>query len=122
MFNLTPAAARQIQRAAIDTGAEQLVLRIAAKVENDGSLHYGMGFDEPSEQDLKLLIEGVAVVIGHESQELLEETTLDFVELEPGTFHFIFADNRDTDLHAGAPSGCGSGCAGGSCGTSGACH
>ncbi len=122
MFNLTPAAARQIQQAAFDSGAERLVLRIAAKVETDGSLHYGMGFDEPSEQDLKLLIEGVAVVIGNESQELLEETTLDFVELEPGAFHFIFADNRAIDLHGGAPSGCGSGCAGGSCGTSGGCH
>lgn len=122
MFNLTPAAARQIQQAAIDTGAEQLVLRIAAKVETDGSLHYGMGFDEASEQDLKLLIEGVSVVIGDESQELLNETTLDFVELEPGAFHFIFADSRDTDPHGGVRSGCGSGCAGGSCGTSGGCH
>ena len=36
MFNLTPAAARQIQQAAFDSGAERLVLRIAAKVETDG--------------------------------------------------------------------------------------
>lgn len=121
MFTLTQAAARQVLQAATESGAGQMVLRIAARQDSDGSLHYGMGFDESSEDDLKLLIEGVAIVIGPESQELLDETTLDFVELDPGAFNFIFVDGRASEQSSSSPSECGS-CGAGSCSTGGGCH
>ena len=111
MFTLTSAAARQIQQAASDSGAQEMALRIAAKVDADGSMQYGMGFDDPKDEDMKLDLDGVAVVIADESQALLDDTTLDYVELEPGEFNFIFIDGRQAQ---GAPEpapsgGCGSG-------------
>ena len=125
MFTLTSAAARQIQQAASASGADEMALRIAARIEADGSMQYGMGFDDPKDEDMKLDLEGVAVVIADESQELLDDTTLDYVELEPGEFNFIFIDARQSQ---GAPEpapsgGCGSGgCSTGGCASKGRTH
>nr|MDP2192224.1 iron-sulfur cluster biosynthesis family protein [Rhodoferax sp.] len=125
MFTLTSAAARQIQQTANSSGALEMALRIAAKVDADGSMQYGMGFDDPKDEDMKLDLDGVAVVIADESQELLADTVLDYVELEPGEFNFIFIDGRQSQ---GAPEpisggGCGSGgCSSGGCGSSKRTH
>lgn len=116
MFTLTTAAATQIQRAATESGALGMALRIAARPEPDGSVLYGMGFDDAADSDMKLDLEGVAVLIADHCQDLLDDTVLDFVELEPGKFNFIFMDAR---LAAAAPEpsgGCGNGsCASGGC-------
>jgi len=125
MFSLTPAAAQQIQLAASASDATDLALRIAAKVDSDGSLQYGMGFDEPKDEDMRLDLAGIAVVIGGESQELLADTVLDFVELTPGEFNFIFSENSATACASEASSsgGCGSGgCGSGSCASKGRTH
>lgn len=125
MFALTLAAARQIQRAASSSGAQEMALRIAAMVDADGSTQYGMGFDDPQEADIRLDLDGVAVVIAEESQPLLLDTTLDYVELEPGEFNFIFIDGSQSQGESEpAPSGaCGStGCSRGGCGGSGEMH
>lgn len=90
MFSITNSAARQIKQAASASAATQMALRVAAKIDADGSLQYGMGFDEATEEDLKLELEGVAVILGEQSQQLLSDTVLDFVELNPGEFNFIF--------------------------------
>ena len=60
MFSITSAAAQQIKQAADASGASEMALRIAAKVDTDGSLQYGMGFDEPKDEDMKLDLKGVA--------------------------------------------------------------
>lgn len=118
MFTLTRAAAQQIQQAAQDSGAKDMVLRVAARRMADGSLDYGMGFDESADSDTRLLIEDVAVVLAPSHAQLLEDTVLDFVELEPGQFNFIFV-NQQSAFASG--SGCGSGgCATSGC-NSGAC-
>lgn len=122
MFNLTPAAARQIRESATQSGAQDMALRVAAKLETDGTLQYGMGFDEPREEDMKLDLHGIAVVIADQSQELLATTTLDFVELEPGDFQFIFGENLSAS-DASTSSGCGNGaCASGGCASKGSVH
>ena len=131
MFTLTSAAARQIQQAASSSGAQEMALRIAARVDVDGSMQYGMGFDDPKEEDMKLDLDGVAVVIADESQELLVDTVLDYVELKPGEFNFIFSDGRQSQcapeqaspVGGDCSSGCGSGgCSGGGCGSTGRTH
>ncbi|MDP3824959.1 MAG: hypothetical protein Q8Q74_00260 [Polaromonas sp.] len=125
MFTLSSAAARQIQEAAIASGAQEMVLRIAARVDADGSMQYGMGFDDPSDEDIKLYLDGVAVVIADEHQELLNETLLDYVELKPGEFNFIFIDGRQSQgaPEQASPGGCGSGgCSGGGCGSTKRTH
>ena len=102
-----------------------MALRIAAKVDADGSMQYGMGFDDPKDEDMKLDLDGVAVVIADESQELLADTVLDYVELEPGEFNFIFIDSRQSQ-DAPEPTsggGCGSrGCSSGGCGSTQRTH
>jgi len=127
MFTLTSAAAQQIHQAARDSGAENLALRIAARLETDGTIDYGMGFDDAGEQDMRLQFDEVAVVIAEHHRELLEDTVLDFVELEPGQFNFIFVNQRQEAQDAPgscAPQGCGSGgCgSGGGCGSKGTSH
>ena len=107
MFTLTTAAATQIRKAAADSGAAQMALRVAARRAADGAIAYGMGFDEPREGDMPLEVAGIRLLIAPPSQPLLQGTQLDFVELEPGSFSFIFIADEPT---ADAPThGCGSG-------------
>jgi iron-sulfur cluster assembly protein len=117
MFTLSATAAQQIAHAAQASDASGMALRIAARLEPNGNIDYGMGFDDARDGDMKLMLHDVDVVIGLESQELLDQTTLDYVELEPGDFNFIFVDERVRAQEAAQPKG---GCGGGSCG-SGSC-
>lgn len=123
MFTLTSAAAKQIHEAAAASGAQDMALRIAARQESDGSIEYGMGFDDSGENDMKLLLEGVSVLIAEQHRELLDDTVLDFVELNPGEFNFIFMDAKlaESAPSSAASTGCGSGGCGG-CGGKGATH
>jgi iron-sulfur cluster assembly protein len=112
MFTLTTTAAARIRQAATEGGMEALALRVAARREADGSISYGMGFDEPQDGERPaLLTGGVTVLIAANSRPLLQDTELDFVEMEPGQFSFIFVPQA-----APKRGGCGS-CGGGSCGT-----
>ncbi|MDO8904995.1 hypothetical protein [Hydrogenophaga sp.] len=125
MFTLTATAAQQIRQAARESDAEQLALRVAARREPDGSIGYGMGFDDVADNDTRLMLEDVAVVIAAAHADLLEDTVLDFVELEPGQFNFIFASQQPL-AQVPATSGCstgggGGGCGSGGCGTGGGC-
>jgi iron-sulfur cluster assembly protein len=117
MFTLTTTAAQQIQEAAATSGAQEMALRVAAKIDPDGSKQYGMGFDDPTEEDMKLDLKGVAIVIAGESQVLLADTVLDYVELNPGEFNFIFIDAREFQGEPEPASG--GGCGSGACGTGG---
>lgn len=115
MFTLTTTAAARIRQAAVEGGMEELALRVAARREADGSISYGMGFDEPGDGERPaLLSDGVTVLIAASSKPLLQDTELDFVEMEPGQYSFIFVPQA---VPATARrGGCGS-CGGGSCGT-----
>ena len=124
MFSLTQAAAQQIQQSALSSGTQHLALRVAARVEADGSVQYGMGFDDPDEQDMKLELQGVAVVISTEFQELLDDTVLDFVEMKPGEYSFIFIDAQSfsTREPKDTAGGCASGACSGGCSAKGTAH
>lgn len=92
MFALTAAALVQIARAAAEQPCDgPPMLRVAAKLdEKDGEPIYGMGFDDEREDDLVLECSGVAVLISPRSRPLLDHTTLDFSEVHPGEFQFVF--------------------------------
>jgi iron-sulfur cluster assembly protein len=127
MFTVTPEAAKQIEMAVQNSDAEGMALRIAAKRQADGSVEYGMGFDEIADEDMKLDLNGIPVVIGPEYQQILDATILDFVELNPGEFNFIFSEQMPaTGGGCGTKSsdgGCGSGgCSTGGCGSSNTMH
>lgn len=95
MIKVTNEAAKQIQLSAQQGKTENLPLRIAATKNEDGSFHYGIGFDENKEGDIAVISEGIKIIISAISADLLKDTTLDFVELEPGKNQFIFMNPND---------------------------
>lgn len=104
MFKVTSEAAKQIGRSAAESDTQNLALRVAAKRKPDGSIEYGMGFDAERVNDLQLMSEGITLLISPHSKELLQGTVLDYVELNPGEFQFIFINPNDAD---GPPGGTG---------------
>lgn len=95
MIKVTQEAAKQIKLSARQGKAEGMPLRIAATRNEDDSIHYGMGFDDSKDDDVSLTSEGVEIVVSPVSAELLKDTVLDFVELEPGKQQFIFMNPND---------------------------
>ena len=122
MLTLTPSATQEILAAAARSNAAGLALRVAARQIADGSIEYGMGFDEERDDDEPAQFGGLKVVVASPSLMLLEETVLDFVEIEPGRHDFIFIPPPEV---ARAASGCatvvpkasGGGCGNGGCST-----
>ncbi|NNG12647.1 MAG: hypothetical protein HKM88_05285, partial [Halobacteria archaeon] len=75
---------------------DDLAMRIAATKNPDGSIHYGMGFDDNQmDGDIHIKSEGIDVVVSESSMTLVQGMTLDFVELEPGSYQFIFLNPND---------------------------
>lgn len=113
MITLTPTAAEQILRAATGEadGDELPCLRIAARIE-DNEIVYGMGFDDERENDATIDIDGITLLIAPRSQELLAGATLDFVELKPGEFQFIFINPNEPASCASQTGNSGGGCGG----------
>ena len=96
MITITPAAAERIRHSAVEGEMEGLAMRIAAKRNADGTIHYGMGFDDNElEGDIHIKTGDIDIVVAESSQALLEGTTLDFVELEPENWQFIFLNPND---------------------------
>jgi iron-sulfur cluster assembly protein len=95
MITVTEEAAKQIKLSAKQGKAEGMPLRIAATKNEDESIHYGMGFDDSKEDDITVTSREVEIVVSPVSAELLKDTVLDFVELEPGKHQFIFMNPND---------------------------
>lgn len=96
MITITPAAAAQILTAAIQGGTQGMALRIAAMRSPDGAIQYAMGFDDNTHpEDTRFNTAGIELVVAATSTMLLEGTTLDYVELEPGRLEFIFMNPND---------------------------
>lgn len=95
MFKLTTAAAGQVVKAAQQGGTEGMSLRLAAFQSADGAIDYRIGFDEPTEDDIRVTCEGVDVIMTPEQVPLLDQTTMDYVEIEAGQFRFIFLNPKD---------------------------
>lgn len=98
MFKVTPNAAEQVIAAAQQTGTESMSLRLAASKHPDGTFDYKMGFDTPTEDDIRFKSEGVDIVIAPEFVPLLDKTVMDFVVLEDGDDpQFIFINPDDAN-------------------------
>jgi len=95
MFELTDRAAAQIFLAAQQSNMAGLALRLAAKRNADGSIGYLMGFDEINEDDVHINSKGVDIVFASVYKELLEGTMMDFADIEPDDFRFIFLNPND---------------------------
>jgi len=63
-----------------------------------------MGFDEQAEGDAKVVSNGVMILVSPGSIELLTGATLDYVEINPGEWRFIFANPNDPSHKAPKPA------------------
>ena len=91
-------AANIIKKSAIESKLENTPLRIAATRNADNSIHYGLGFDDVDnkvDKDHHFESNGIAIVVAESSLELLNGTTIDYVELEPKQFNFVFLNPND---------------------------
>ena len=104
-ISVTEKAAEQIKQSALQSQTDNLPLRIAATKNPDGSLHYGMGFDDVGNndgEDLSFSSNGVDIVVAKSSFELLKGTIVDYAELEPKQFHFVFMNPNDPNYQPGS--------------------
>ncbi len=95
MITLTSAAGEFVRQSAEGSGAQGLVLRVAAAWQGDGSLGYALGFDEAKDDDRRVQSEGVEIVCEEHQVVLLEGLTIDYVEIEPGQMKLIFLNPND---------------------------
>lgn len=122
MFTMTPSATQEILAAAQRSDAAGMALRIAARQLADGSIEYGMGFDEEREDDEPTKFGDLTVLLGSPSKPLLETTVLDYAEIEPGRFDFVFVPLDETataDDGSVAPAKPRGACGSGGCGSCG---
>jgi iron-sulfur cluster assembly protein len=97
MITITEAAANQIKESIKQSNVDGLALRIACTKQQDGSLHYGMGFDEKAADDQMFMSNDIEIILAPVSLTLLSGTVLDFVELEEGKPDFIFQNPNDPE-------------------------
>ena len=95
MITVTPQAAEQITKSAAQSGTGSVCLRLAARLGDKGVIEYGMGFDDKAADDLEVASNGVKVLVSPGSVELLTGATLDYVEINPGEWRFIFVNPND---------------------------
>jgi len=95
MITVTPQAAEQIAKSAQQAGAGGVCLRLAARLDDKGVLEYGMGFDDKADGDTQVAASGITLLISPGSVELLTGATLDYVEINPGEWRFIFLNPND---------------------------
>jgi len=96
LLEVTANAAQQVRYQAKQNRMEGMPLRIAAKRNPDGTLHYGMGFDDTGrDDDTSFQSSGIDVVISPMSLDLLTDTVLDYVQMDDGKYEFIFLNPND---------------------------
>ena len=95
MITISESALKQIQEAAKQDDMKGLALRLAVRQDDAGAYEYGIGFDEIRDEDLKFENDGITVVVAPAYKEVLEGLTIDYVEIEPDKFHFIFVNPND---------------------------
>ncbi len=98
MFGITPQAAEAIRQSTRDHAElANLPLRVAARQHSDNTFEYVLGFDEPAVADVQVHSHGIHIVMAPAHAQLLEETTMDFGEIESGQMAFIFLNPLDAN-------------------------
>lgn len=107
MIIVTPQAAEQIRNSALQqqAGPGEVHLRLAARLDDRGTIEYGMGFDDRAEGDLLVSSGGISILVSPGCAELLTGATLDYVEINPGEPRFIFINPNDPSHKSPKPAG-----------------
>ncbi len=94
MFKVSESAAKQVA-ISLDQMEEAIPLRIAIKVQEDGSFHYNMGFDDHHHgSDINFDEKDIKFVIDAGSVPLVSGMTMDYVEIE-GKQEIVFLNPND---------------------------
>lgn len=121
MISLTKEAAAQIRVAAEQSGAANMGLRVAARINDAGMMEFGMGFDDERSNDAAVDSWGVTLLINAQSAPMLDDVTIDFTEVSPGESRFVFMKASAGGCGTGGGNGGsgGGGCGSGGCGSGG---
>lgn len=105
MITITSNAARQIRQSAEQQAdRKDIHLRLAARPNGQGGIEYGMGLDDQAEGDVQVVASEIKVLVAPGSVELLTGATLDYVEINPGEWRFIFINPNDPSHKAPKPA------------------
>lgn len=108
LVTITPAAIEQLRVALAAADDPELGLRAAARRTPDGEVEFGMGLDEPRDQDEQIEVDaGIKLLVSVASRELIAGTQIDYVEIEPGEFRFVFVPAQTQGGCTTTASGCG---------------
>jgi iron-sulfur cluster assembly accessory protein len=81
-------------------GGESLPLRVAINVQQDGSFHYNMGFDDNSRDgDTTFEEKNINFVVDVATLPLVGGMTMDYVEIN-GTQEIVFLNPNDPNYKA----------------------
>jgi len=94
-FKVTKAAGGELKKSMAHHDFDDMPLRIAARLGDEGAIEYQMGFDEAGPGDVMVTSSGIDVIIAEEHQALLHNAELDYVELDDGEQNFIFKNPND---------------------------
>lgn len=95
MIKITDSVAKQIAVSLQQMGDTPLPLRLAIKVQQDGSFHYNMGFDDQThdgdktfeEKEIKLIVDAASIA-------LITGMTMDYIEID-GKQEIVFLNPND---------------------------
>jgi len=104
MITVTPQAAEQIAKSTPQAGPGEACLRLAARLDDKGVIEYGMGFDDQADGDTQVVVGDITLLVSSGSIELLTGATLDYVEINPGEWRFIFINPNDPSHKAPPPT------------------
>ena len=95
IFEISDSAAEQIKKSSESSKSSEWPLRIAVNVDSNGKFNYRMGFDNSKEEDLRLKVNGIEIIISPDCMIHLKNCKLDYVKLEEGKNEFIFLNPND---------------------------
>ncbi|HTT12383.1 MAG TPA: hypothetical protein VMG60_15965 [Burkholderiaceae bacterium] len=120
LITVTPAALAQLRVVIAASDEPDTALRAAVRRTAAGEIEFGMGLDEPREQDTQIALDDVVtVLVSAASRDLIAGTWIDYLEVEPGEKRFVFFKPAAPDRAPGGnpeQEGRACGCGNGGCG------
>ena len=100
MIKVSDTAAKQIAISIEQMEGDKLPLRVAISVNQDGSFHYNMGFDDNSRDgDTTFEEKNINFVVDVATLPLVGGMTMDFVEID-GKHEIVFLNPNDPNYKA----------------------